>query len=187
MSNNAPFVSEIERVRAKSDITADFYAQALEASKQFRKEYPERMNVVKAHEMPMERTASVEDMVGNLWRLGRTPSQAEFEQFFSNIAQVGSQQNLAAQAAAAQAAQAAQPETNGTDATGIPRVASIDLLRKMIMQGQQPPVAPAMVPNLMNPMAGMGAMQTGLGGAGEHPTATSNPRFPALGVTPVFG
>ena len=54
--------------------------------------------------MPMERTASVEDMVGNLWRLGRTPSQAEFEQFFSNIAQVGSQQNLAAQAAAAQAA-----------------------------------------------------------------------------------
>ena len=125
----------------------------------------------------MERTASVEDMVGNLWQLGRTPSQAEFEQFFSNIAQVGSQQNLAAQAAAAQAAQAAQPETNGTDATGIPRVASIDLLRKMIMQGQQPPVAPAMVPNLMNPMAGMGAMQTGLGGAGEHPAATSNPGF----------
>ena len=48
--------------------------------------------------MPMERTASVEDMVGNLWKLGRTPSQAEFEQFFSNIAQVGSQQNLAAAA-----------------------------------------------------------------------------------------
>ena len=141
----------------------------------------------KKFNMPMERTASVEDMVGNLWRLGRTPSQAEFEQFFSNIAQVGSQQNLAAQAAAAQAAQAAQPETNGTDATGIPRVASIDLLRKMIMQGQQPAVAPAMVPNLMNPMAGMGAMQTGLGGAGEHPAATSNPRFPALGVTPALG
>jgi hypothetical protein len=39
----------------------------------------------------MERTASVEDMVGNLWRMGRTPSAAEFEQFFSNIAQVGSQ------------------------------------------------------------------------------------------------
>jgi uncharacterized RmlC-like cupin family protein len=57
MSNNAPFVSEIERERARSDTTADFYAQALEASRQFRKEYPERMNVVKAHEMPMERTA----------------------------------------------------------------------------------------------------------------------------------
>ena len=57
----------------------------------------------------------------------------------------------------------------------------------MIMQGQQPAVAPAMVPNLMNPMAGMGAMQTGLGGAGEHPAATSNPRFPALGVTPALG
>ena len=50
--------------------------------------------------MPLERTASVEDMVGNLWRLGRTPSQAEFEQFFSNIAQAGSQQNLAAAAPA---------------------------------------------------------------------------------------
>ena len=76
-------------------------------------------SVVKVHHADGT-TASVEDMVGNLWRLGRTPSQAEFEQFFSNIAQVGSQQNLAAQAAAAQAAQAAQPETNGTDATGIP-------------------------------------------------------------------
>jgi len=135
--------------------------------------------------MPMERTASVEDMVGNLWRLGRTPSQAEFETFFSNIAQVGSQGNLMAQAAAAQAAQAAQPETNGTDAaaSGIPRVASIDLLRKMIMQGQQPAVAPAMVPNLMNPMAGMGAMQPGIAGAGEHPDAPATAHFPALGVT----
>jgi uncharacterized RmlC-like cupin family protein len=57
MSKHAPFVSEIERERARSDINANFYAQALEASKQFRKDYPERMNVVKAHEMPMERTA----------------------------------------------------------------------------------------------------------------------------------
>ena len=31
--------------------------------------------------MPMERTASVEDKVGNLRRLGRTPSRAEFETF----------------------------------------------------------------------------------------------------------
>ena len=94
-----------------------------------------------------------------------------------------------AQAAAAQAAQAAQPETNGTDAaaSGIPRVASIDLLRKMIMQGQQPAVAPAMVPNLMNPMAGMGAMQPGIAGAGEHPDVPATAHFPALGVTPVCG
>jgi len=62
----------------------------------------------------MQRTASVDDMVGNLWRLGRTPSQAEFEQFFSNIAQVGSQQNLALAG-----------QEGGEAANGIPRVASI--------------------------------------------------------------
>lgn len=93
--------------------------------------------------MPIERTASVEDMVGNLWRLGRTPSQAEFEQFFSNIAQVGSHQNLAAVAAQAQAAGVAnggvvggvsgEDLSNAAGSMGIPRVASIDLLRKMIM------------------------------------------------------
>lgn len=57
MSKHASFVSEIERERARSDVSADFYASALEASKQFRKEYATRKNVVKAHEMPMERTA----------------------------------------------------------------------------------------------------------------------------------
>lgn len=57
MSKQTGFVDEIERKRAKSDVSADFYAQALEASKAFRKEYAQRMNVVKHHEMPMERTA----------------------------------------------------------------------------------------------------------------------------------
>ncbi len=57
MSSDAAFVDDIERQRAKSDVTADFYAQALEASKQFRAEYRERANVVKSHDMPMERTA----------------------------------------------------------------------------------------------------------------------------------
>jgi uncharacterized RmlC-like cupin family protein len=57
MSNKPSFVSDIERQRARSDITADFYAQALEASKQFRKEYQSRTKVVKWHDMPMERTA----------------------------------------------------------------------------------------------------------------------------------
>ena len=51
------FADETERQRAKTDVTADFYAQALEASKQFRKDYKTRKNVVKSHEMPMERTA----------------------------------------------------------------------------------------------------------------------------------
>jgi uncharacterized RmlC-like cupin family protein len=57
MSSESPFVDDIERSRARTDQTADFYAQALEASKRFRKEYKERKQVVKAHEMPMERTA----------------------------------------------------------------------------------------------------------------------------------
>ena len=57
MSNTESFVDEVERSRARTDLSADFYAQALEASKQFRKEYIHRKNVVKSHEMPMERTA----------------------------------------------------------------------------------------------------------------------------------
>ena len=57
MSQTDTFVDEIERSRARTDHTANFYAQALEASKQFRAEYRERMNVVKSHDMPMERTA----------------------------------------------------------------------------------------------------------------------------------
>ncbi len=36
--------------------TVDFYAEALKASKTFRKDYDGRMNVVKAHEMPLERS-----------------------------------------------------------------------------------------------------------------------------------
>lgn len=57
MSNETSFVDDTERQRARTDKTADFYAQALEASKQFRKEYDDRVNVVKSHDMPMERTA----------------------------------------------------------------------------------------------------------------------------------
>lgn len=57
MSTQTAFVDDTERQRAKSSATADFYAQALEASRAFRQEYKDRMNVVKHHEMPMERTA----------------------------------------------------------------------------------------------------------------------------------
>ena len=57
MSSSSKFVDDVERSRARTDVTADFYAQALEASKQFREEYTGRKNVVKSHEMPMERTA----------------------------------------------------------------------------------------------------------------------------------
>ena len=57
MSTKSSFVSDIERQRARTDVTADFYAKALESSKKFRKEYQERTKVVKWHDMPMERTA----------------------------------------------------------------------------------------------------------------------------------
>ena len=57
MDNEASFVSEIERRRARSSVSADFYAQALEASRQFRSEYRKRTRVVKSQDMPMERTA----------------------------------------------------------------------------------------------------------------------------------
>jgi uncharacterized RmlC-like cupin family protein len=57
MPGKPAFVDATERQRARSDASADFYAQALEASKLFRKEYQERLNVVKWHQMPMERSA----------------------------------------------------------------------------------------------------------------------------------
>ena len=57
MSDKPAFVSDIERSRARTDHAADFYTQALAASREFRKEYAARKKVVKAHEMPMERTA----------------------------------------------------------------------------------------------------------------------------------
>ena len=57
MSNKSNFVDDTERSRARSEVTADFYAKALEASKQFRREYRNRVKVVKSFDMPMERTA----------------------------------------------------------------------------------------------------------------------------------
>ncbi len=57
MSIKNSFVSDVERQRARTEVTADFYAKALESSREFRKEYQERTKVVKWHDMPMERTA----------------------------------------------------------------------------------------------------------------------------------
>ena len=58
MAETPSFVDAIERERARSgDNYVDFYAQALEASKQFRAEYDDRQNVVKWDTMPMERSA----------------------------------------------------------------------------------------------------------------------------------
>jgi hypothetical protein len=122
-------------------------------------------------------------MVGNLWRLGRTPSQAEFEMFFSNIANVGSQQNLAAatmaqaQAGFPTAATALGEATNAEG--GIPRVASIDFLRKLIMNQQAMPMAPGgggpPISGMMPVMQG-GAVSGGMHGAGE------SLHFPAIRI-----
>lgn len=51
------FLDPVEKQRARSaGPHVNFYAEALEVSKQFRAEYKDRMNVVKWHEMPMERS-----------------------------------------------------------------------------------------------------------------------------------
>jgi hypothetical protein len=49
-------VDPIEKQRAYAQTTqANFYAQALEISSQFRADYKGRLNVVKAAQMPFER------------------------------------------------------------------------------------------------------------------------------------
>lgn len=51
------FLDATEKGRARVDGPhVNFYAEALEASKRFRAEYRDRLNVVKWHEMPMERS-----------------------------------------------------------------------------------------------------------------------------------
>ncbi len=57
MTDRQDFVSETERTRARTETFVNFQAEALEASKLFREEYQKRMNVVKWHAMPMERSA----------------------------------------------------------------------------------------------------------------------------------
>jgi oxalate decarboxylase/phosphoglucose isomerase-like protein (cupin superfamily) len=57
MNEETTFVDDVERSRARTEHTVDWYAKALEASKEFRKEYKQRKKVIKHDEMPMERTA----------------------------------------------------------------------------------------------------------------------------------
>ena len=50
-------IDPIERQRAHAPTTqADFYAKALEVSRRFREDYKNRLNVVKASQMPFERS-----------------------------------------------------------------------------------------------------------------------------------
>ncbi|MBL1435010.1 MAG: hypothetical protein COB08_002270 [Rhodobacteraceae bacterium] len=56
--NPTTFADTIERQRAKKGAPeVSFYKDSLVASQQFRKEYDERLNVVKHSEMPLERSA----------------------------------------------------------------------------------------------------------------------------------
>jgi len=58
MTDPITFADAIERARARDGAPeVDFYREALKASQEFRREYKERMNVVKWNEMPMERSA----------------------------------------------------------------------------------------------------------------------------------
>jgi uncharacterized RmlC-like cupin family protein len=58
MKNPSTFADATERERSHQGAPeVDFYAEALAASKMFRDEYRGRMNVVKWHEMPTERSA----------------------------------------------------------------------------------------------------------------------------------
>jgi uncharacterized RmlC-like cupin family protein len=58
MSEPRTFADVTERARAyKGADEVDFYSEALKASQMFRTDYKDRMNVVKWHEMPMERSA----------------------------------------------------------------------------------------------------------------------------------
>lgn len=57
MSTKSSFADNTERQRARTTTNTDFYARALEASRQFRDDYQERKHIVKWHEMPMERSA----------------------------------------------------------------------------------------------------------------------------------
>jgi hypothetical protein len=130
----------------------------------------------------MERSFSVDDLVGGLYRLGqagmgRTDSEAAFQEFLKRIpsatnlaAAANASSAAAAAAAAAEAAPAlpistsgsfsgaaeAAPLSAGGGAGGrMPRVASLDLLAKLVMQGAS--AAPQTLPVKGEPGAADGA------------------------------
>ena len=58
MRDPITFADPVERERAKQGAgEVSFYQEALKASQEFRREYKERMNVVKWRDMPLERSA----------------------------------------------------------------------------------------------------------------------------------
>ena len=58
MTDRPAFADDTERQRARTGGDyVDFHAEALKASRMFREDYQDRVNVVKWNEMPMERSA----------------------------------------------------------------------------------------------------------------------------------
>lgn len=121
----------------------------------------------------MERSFSVDDLVGGLYRLGqagmgRTDSEAAFQEFLKRIP---SASNLAAANASASAAEAglginASGSFNaiseaGTLGGGVPRVPSLDLLAKIVMQGAAAPQTSSAPILIKSEAAGGGAAGEG--------------------------
>mmetsp|Transcript_10692 Transcript_10692/g.65928 ORF Transcript_10692/g.65928 Transcript_10692/m.65928 type:complete len:272 (-) Transcript_10692:1695-2510(-) len=100
----------------------------------------------------MDRKHSVEDIVGGLWKLGRTDSEQQFQDFLSRIPSSSLMPN----------------EYGGQDAPygnveggsgGLNRVASIDFLRRLIMTGSSSPVGNMPPPPMQTPHTQMETIQ----------------------------
>lgn len=95
MSDKSAFVSDVERGRARTELSADFYTQALAASREFRREYATRKKVVKSHEMPMERTA--DGLIKHIVNEGMNTTECcidVYMQFISANAATGTSRHL---------------------------------------------------------------------------------------------
>mmetsp|Transcript_38426 Transcript_38426/g.53338 ORF Transcript_38426/g.53338 Transcript_38426/m.53338 type:complete len:269 (+) Transcript_38426:183-989(+) len=64
----------------------------------------------------LERVLSLDDIVGNLWKLGRTPSEDEFQKFLVENGLDG------------------EEISDGLQVSSIPRVASLDLFRDLVLK-----------------------------------------------------
>ena len=130
----------------------------------------------------MERAWSVEDLVGGLWRMGRTDSDTQLQEYLRRVpsgqwpAQGQQTPEQFQQAQAAAYAQAAQAQAAGMQqamqamAAGkagelvhdrrqnMQRVASLDMLRALVMQGQAPPPGQMPPQVQMAPPPGASAM-----------------------------
>jgi len=100
----------------------------------------------------MDRKHSVEDIVGGLWKLGRTDSEQQFQEFLSRIPST----SLMPNEYGGQEAPYGAVEGGGG---GLNRVASIDFLRRLIMTGPSSPTGNMPPPPTQAPHAQTEAVQ----------------------------